>query len=78
MEIYDVIETAGHSYIVMEYVYGVTLKKYLESGLGSAKLSEDKCKLIMRQVLRGLKYLHRRSLCHRDIKLDNVMYNDAT
>ena len=42
-----------------------------------ASLPEQKCMSIIRQVLAGLSYLHTRQLCHRDIKLENIMYKES-
>ena len=32
----------------------------------------------MAQVLSGLAYMHARSICHRDMKPDNIIYNPST
>lgn len=43
--------------------------------LGS--LSESKAVTIVIQLFQGLAYIHNRKVCHRDIKLDNLIYHEA-
>ncbi|KAJ4391330.1 hypothetical protein N0V93_004947 [Gnomoniopsis smithogilvyi] len=44
---------------------------------GSIRLAELEIRWILRQVLSGLKYLHAKSIAHRDIKLENVLLCDC-
>ncbi|KAI9374845.1 kinase-like domain-containing protein [Aspergillus egyptiacus] len=56
-------------YIIMEYVPYGELSTYLQNG----NIKEDLVKTIARQVLRALRYLHKRKITHRDIKPDNIL-----
>ena len=68
-QILDNFETDTHIFIVMEYVCGDLLGFIRKRG----KLSESVSKLIFKQLIEGLKYIHRKKVVHRDIKLDNIL-----
>ncbi len=63
-------ENPNWYYLVMEYVPGVNLEKYVQSqgALASAKA----CDLIC-QVASGLAEAHKQQIIHRDIKPSNIM-----
>ena len=68
-QILDNFETDTHIFIVMEYVCGDLLGFIRKRG----KLSEAVSKLIFKQLIEGLKYIHKKKVIHRDIKLDNIL-----
>ena len=68
-QILDNFETDTHIFIVMEYVCGDLLGFIRKRG----KLSEAVSKLIFKQLIEGLKYIHKKKVVHRDIKLDNIL-----
>jgi len=37
------------------------------------RLPEEECRIIFRQVVSAVAYLHERDIVHRDLKLDNVL-----
>ena len=68
-QILDNFETETHIFIVMEYVCGDLLGFIRKRG----KLSESVSKLIFKQLIEGLKYIHKKKVVHLDIKLENIL-----
>ena len=68
-QILDNFETSTHIFIVMEYVCGDLLGFIRKR----SKLSESVSKIIFKQLIEGLKYIHKKHFVHRDIKLDNIL-----
>uniref|UniRef100_A0A6B2LEU2 non-specific serine/threonine protein kinase n=1 Tax=Arcella intermedia TaxID=1963864 RepID=A0A6B2LEU2_9EUKA len=65
-------ETNESIYIVMEYVGGGDL---LDCILSAHGFDEPQAAKVLRDVLRGLQYLHGIGVCHRDIKPENVLHH---
>jgi len=81
-EIY-MMRKMDHPYIIRLYeVYQVKRKLWLvmdlcQGGdLTSRKLNEPQVVVVAEQILRGVAYLHRRGICHRDLKQENILYED--
>ena len=68
-QILDSFETDTHIFIVMEYICGDLLGFIRKRG----KLSETVSKIIFKQLIEGLRYIHSKKIVHRDIKLDNIL-----
>ena len=68
-QILDSFETDTHFFIVMEYVCGDLLSFIRKRN----KLNENAAKIIFKQIIEGLKYIHKKKIIHRDIKLDNLL-----
>lgn len=67
----DFFSANGTAYIVMEFLDGVSLKKYLQRKGG--KISVDEVLTIMRPVMDSLTQVHKIGLIHRDISPDNIL-----
>lgn len=61
-------------FIVMEYCGPGSVNDLMV--LARRTLSEAEMQLIVRDALRGLKYLHEKKRIHRDIKAGNILLND--
>ena len=70
VNVFDFFEENRTAYIVMEYLNGLSLDKYIIQKSG--KLSVDETIDIIKPVLSGLKVLHERSIVHRDINPKNI------
>src|SRR5437867_2525666 len=73
LSVYEIDEEEGSMFFVMEFMEGITLKKYitdLKSGTGiPVRQAIDWTS----QIGEGLKAAHGKNIIHRDIKPENVM-----
>lgn len=57
--------------VVMEYMEGGSLTEVIENN--ECKLNERQIATICNETLKGLQFLHKKHIIHRDIKSDNVL-----
>lgn len=69
---YYAFTDAFNYYIVLEYCPGKTVRDLLKNS-EKGYLSEPETRKILRDVIRGLVYLHDNHIIHRDLKLENYM-----
>lgn len=70
VSVYDVGEEEGMHYIVMEFVDGITLKRYIDQ---KGKLKVKEAVGIALQIAAGLDAAHAHNIIHRDIKPQNIL-----
>ena len=70
VNVYDVVDEEELHYIVMEYVEGITLKKYIKSRY--IHDIRDAVNISI-QVAKGIKSAHDANIIHRDIKPQNII-----
>eukprot|EP00741_Cyanophora_paradoxa_P021449 tig00021352_g20706.t1 len=75
VELKDVVFDDSHLYVVLERVQGMELYEKVAS---SRALDEDTARNYFRQIVAGVEYCHKRRICHRDLKLENVMIEPST
>ncbi|KAL3774087.1 hypothetical protein HJC23_014014 [Cyclotella cryptica] len=78
-----IMRKLDHPYVLKLYeVYHVKRKIWLVTelctggDLSTRKLNEHSAKNVIEQILRALVYLHRLGIVHRDLKLENVLYEN--
>lgn len=72
VSVQNYLKANNTAYIVMEYLEGQTLSKYLETK-PEGKLSCDEAISMVLPVLNALSVLHEKNIIHRDISPDNIM-----
>ena len=70
VQLYEVLQTSRHIFIIMEYCEGKDLLDYI---LTKSKLSEEESLKYFQQLINALFYLHSQNIAHRDIKIDNML-----
>jgi len=70
VHLYDYFVESSYHYIVLEYVDGMSLDKFLKP---RKKLSNQMTMLIFRDVCMALAYAHENGIVHRDIKPGNIL-----
>ena len=69
VQIYDCFEANGTSYIIMEYLEGMSLKEYLET---HGKMTVEQALPVILQVAAAMAEVHKTEILHRDIAPDNI------
>ncbi|XP_037947781.1 uncharacterized protein LOC119679474 isoform X3 [Teleopsis dalmanni] len=73
IHIYEVFENREKMVLVMEFAAGGELYDYLSE---RKVLSEDEARRIFRQVATAVYYCHKHKICHRDLKLENILLDE--
>ncbi|XP_055627962.1 serine-rich adhesin for platelets isoform X3 [Toxorhynchites rutilus septentrionalis] len=73
IHIYEVFENREKMVLVMEFAAGGELYDYLSE---RKVLSEEEARRIFRQVSTAIYYCHKHKICHRDLKLENILLDE--
>jgi eukaryotic-like serine/threonine-protein kinase len=75
--IHEIDEVDNESFIVMEYMDGVTLREWIrkkaEQSEGYRKLGMKEAVSLATQIAEGLEKAHEKGIIHRDVKSENIM-----
>lgn len=70
IQLYEIIETPKHLFLVMEYMERGELFDYI---VKKKKMSEDEACKVFEQIISGVEYIHKLRIVHRDLKLENLL-----
>ncbi|XP_066146852.1 uncharacterized protein Nuak1 isoform X2 [Euwallacea fornicatus] len=73
IHIYEVFENREKMVLVMEYAAGGELYDYLSE---RKVLPEEEARRIFRQIATASYYCHKHKICHRDLKLENILLDE--
>ena len=77
LKLYEVFTSLESIILVMEQARGGELFEAIIRDRNS-NLSEQRAKTYFYQIVHCVNYLHRRKLCHRDLKLENILIGEET
>merc|ERR1711988_618798 len=72
IRLFEAIESPRRIHLVMEYLGGGNLCSHVKS---RKCLPEDEARQIFVQICQSVMYMHSLNIVHRDIKLENVLFN---
>lgn len=72
-QLYEVIATESHIWLVTELCSGGELFDYLAE---KGRLSEEEARIVFGQLCLSVGYIHDNGVVHRDLKLENVLLDE--
>ena len=72
---YRCFEDKVNVYLVLELCTGGNMFRYLKD---NGPLSEESAVAIIRQLIQGIEYIHSNGIIHRDLKLSNILIDNAS
>ena len=70
LQLYQIIETKTHAFLIYEYFQGMKLSEYI---IKKKKLSEDESLKIYKEILGALLYLKEMYICNLNINSQNIL-----
>uniref|UniRef100_A0A673VCU5 non-specific serine/threonine protein kinase n=1 Tax=Suricata suricatta TaxID=37032 RepID=A0A673VCU5_SURSU len=72
-QLYHVLETANKIFLVLEYCPGGELFDYI---ISQDRLSEEETRVVFRQIVSAVAYVHSQGYAHRDLKPENLLFDE--
>ncbi|XP_051046634.1 putative sperm motility kinase W [Phodopus roborovskii] len=70
IQLFQIIVTKKHTYIITEYASGGNLAELVRKG---GRLQEEKAQKLFGQMVSAIRYCHDRDIIHRDLKPHNIL-----
>ena len=70
VQLYEIIETPGQLYLIMEYASGGELFDYI---VKKTRIPEQEACKFFQQIIAGVEYIHSLNIVHRDLKPENLL-----
>lgn len=74
VKLYTFFSDSLHIYLVLELCSSGQLYNFLKK---YQPIREDLAKVIIRQIVQGIDYLHENHIIHRDLKPENILYHNV-
>ena len=74
VQLHEVYETDTELILIQELALGASLLEYVKKGT----FSEKEAAFIIQSVIQTLMQLHEKQIIHRDIKLENIVYDSKS
>lgn len=75
VELVDLLSDDQHYYMIMQYCPGGTLLDFIQKH--RKPIQEEKAKPLFRQLIETVDYLQKMGVSHRDLKLENILFNQS-
>ncbi|XP_069866068.1 maternal embryonic leucine zipper kinase isoform X3 [Dipodomys merriami] len=72
-QLYHVLETDNKIFMVLEYCPGGELFDYI---ISHDRLSEEETRIVFRQIVSAVAYVHSQGYAHRDLKPENLLFDE--
>ncbi|OHS96117.1 hypothetical protein TRFO_37726 [Tritrichomonas foetus] len=73
VQVIDDYEDDDNFYLILEYCSGGDLLRRI---IKNGKFAEKEARIIFKQILEVIKFMHQNGVCHRDIKPDNILFDE--
>lgn len=71
VQLHEVFESQTQLVFIMDLASGENLLGHVKE----KAFEEQEAALIIKRVVEGLQYIHKKNIIHRDIKLENIIYD---